>query len=305
MRLCEHLNKQFRDATLGSSASGSSPEAGTAFALCNALDSNNVKFGLEPIHTLESKSQDPLFRRESTSPMPMEYLLRAFGEDGNPLNLGQGLGFLRQRGMSSLFDMAVIPKAIEQAMAYGEAGLPVSVNIAPESLRDEFFLDELTSYLETIETRIRNPRHVVFEVPFTGQTKPETLRWLQNLQRMGYRVAVDNFGHYAPLEIDAVAATHPAFVKIEGSLIHDALSGEGLAAPTLRKIVENVRRASPGTRLIAPWVTSVQQAKRLYQVYRIDAVQGRELPKDRTYFSSQWALMAYADSPSQQTMMAS
>lgn len=297
MRLSEQLQKRFRDATLGSAASGDTPEAQTAFALCDALGNNSYKFGLEPIHTLESKTQDPLFRREQTGPLPMEYLLRAYGQDGNPLNLGEGLSYLRERGLSSLFDMAVIPRAIEQAMQYGEAGLPVSVNIAPESLQDSFFLDELTTYLESIEHKIKHPRHVVFEVPYTGHTKQETLGWIKNLQQMGYRIAVDNFGHYAPLEIDAIAATQPAFVKIEGSLIHEALSGEGLAAPTLRKIVESVRRASPRTRLVAPWVTSVQQAKRLYQVYRIDAVQGRELPKDRTFFSSQWALMAYADAP--------
>lgn len=297
MQLSEQLRKRFRDATLGHSASGNTPEAEAAFAICDALDDSSYKFGMEPIHTLESKSQDVFFRRENTGPLPMEYLLRPFGKDGSAINLGQGLSFMRERGLSSLFDMAVIPRAIEQAMSYGEAGLPVSVNIAPESLRDDFFLAELESYLESIEHKIKNPRHVVFEVPFTGHTKPDTLAWIKNLQSMGYRIAVDNFGHYAPLEIDAIAATRPAFVKIEGSLIHEALSGEALAAPTLRRIVENVRRASPQTRLVAPWVTSVQQAKRLYQVYRIDAVQGRELPKDRTFFSSQWALMAYAESP--------
>ena len=303
MKLTEQISKRFQDATLGDLGPEKGPEASAAFALCEALDCARYKFGLEPIHTLESKSNDIFFRRESAGPMPMEYLLRASGEDGNPLNIGEGLKYLRERGLSSFFDMAVIPRAIEQAMSYGEAGLPLSVNIAPESLRDEFFLAELESYLRSIEGKIKHPRHIVFEVPFTGRTKPQTIAWMKNLQKMGYRIAVDNFGHYAPLELEAITSLQPAFIKIDGHLIFDALNGDGLAAPSLRKLVQQVRSASPTSRLVAPWVTTVAQAKRLYQVYRIDAVQGRELPKDRTFFSSQWALMAYADSPSPMAMV--
>ena len=303
MKLTEQISKRCQDATLGSHSPLKGPEALAAFAICDALDNARFKFGLEPIHTLESKSNDTFFRRENNGPLPMEYLLRASGEDGANLNLDEGLKFLRERGLSSYFDMAVIPKAIEQAMGYGDAGLPVSVNITPESLQDEFFLAALEGYLESIQTKIKNPKHVVFEIPLTGHTKPQTIAWMKDLQKMGYRIAVDNFGHYAPLEVEAITNLQPAFIKIDGNLIHDALSGEGLAAPTLRKLVAQVRSASPATRIVAPWVTTVAQAKRLYQVYRIDAVQGRDLPKDRTYFSSQWALMAYADSPSQMAMV--
>ena len=297
MELSPHLQRIYKEATLAPGASGTPPEAQAAFALCQALDNDSFQFGLEPIHTLESKSQNVHFRREETGVLPMEYLLRTFGTDGNPLNIGQGLQFLRERGLSSFFDMAVIPKAIEKALQYGEAGLPVSVNIAPESLRDDLFLDDLSQYLDTIQDIIKHPRHIVFEVPFTGQTKPETLSWIKKRQAEGYRFAVDNFGHYKPIELEAVGRTQPAFIKIDGVLIQGALAGDESMAPKLRKLVEALRRVSPASRLIAPWVTSVTQAKRLYQVYKIDAVQGRELTKDRTLFSSQWALMAYADAP--------
>ena len=297
MELSTQFRKIYQETLLAKNPSETVPEAQAAYDLCQALDNGSFQFSLEPIHTLQSKSQSVYFRRDDSNILPMEYLLRTYGNDGNTLNIGQGIQFLRNRGLSSFFDMAVIPKAIEQALEYGEAGLPISMNIAPESLRDEIFLNDLSQYLDTIHQQIKHQHHVVFEVPFTGQTKPETLSWINDMQAAGYRFAVDNFGHHTPIELEAISKTQPAFIKIDGALIDGALSGNERIAPKLRKLVEALRRVSPGSRLIAPWVTSVTQAKRLYQVYKIDAVQGRELAKDRTLFSSQWALMAYADAP--------
>lgn len=260
------------------------PEGAAAFSICNALDHNKVKFGLEPVHALNTQAKK--------QNMPMEYLLRPQDEHGNTINLIGGLNFLRKAGFSSQFDMAVIPKAIAQARAYGDAGLPLSVNITPESLQDPFFLEDLTKYLTELRTNMHNPEAIVFEIPLTGHTKAETIGWLQDIQRMGFRITVDNFGQYQPLEFDALRALKPALLKIDGQCIHSALSGEEGAALHLRTLINGVRTTSPKTRLIAPWVATIAQAKRLHQVFKVDAVQGRELPKDRAYFSSEWAFLA-------------
>jgi len=270
--------------TLGQTAAASEDHQ-LAFAVCNAIDSARYNFGLEPVHTLLEKSADTL--------LPMEYLLRPSGLDGHALNLAKGLDVLRGLGLSSMFDMAVIPRAIEQALSYGEAGLPVSVNIAPESMHDALFLTELGSYLSNLRLKLDNVADVVLEIPFAGHTTSEAQAWMRQIQEMGYRIAVDNFGKHTPLEVDAIGRIKPAFVKVEGAIIADALGGVVGAPSSLRQLVDSVRRASPTSQIIAPWVTTVEQAKRLRQVYRIDAVQGRELPKDRNYFASQWAFMAY------------
>jgi len=282
VKLTERLER-----TLGKTAltDNSSAEHQLAFDVCKAVDSARYNFGLEPVHTLLEKNSSTL--------LPMEYLLRPSGNDGNTLNLAQGLNVLRGLGLSSMFDMAVIPRAIEQAMSYGDMGLPVSVNIAPESMNDSLFLTELGSYLSNLKVKLDNPADVVLEIPFTGHTTAEAQAWMRQVQEMGYRIAVDNFGKFNPIETDTVGRIKPSFVKVEGSIIHDALNGVVGAPSNLRQLVEGVRRTSPESQIIAPWVATVEQAKRLHQVYSIDAVQGRELPKDRNYFASQWAFMAY------------
>lgn len=258
-----------------------------ARAVCKAIDSARFNFGLEPVHTLDKSSK--------TDGLPMEYLLRPSGTDGKTLDLTKGLHTLRNIGLSSIFDMIVVPKAIEQAISYGNTGLPISVNIAPESMNDSLFLTELSSYLNSLKLKIDNPANVVLEIQFAGHTTNEAQSWMRQIQEMGYRVAVDNFGKHDPLELEAIGRIEPAFVKVEGKIIFEALSGVVGAPSKLRQIVDGVRKFSPDSKIIAPWVASIKQAQRLHQVYRIDAVQGRELPKDRTYFSSQWALMAYSD----------
>lgn len=279
VKLTERLER-----TLGKTAANTEDHQ-LAFAICNAIDSARYNFGLEPVHTLLEKSADTF--------LPMEYLLRPSGLDGQTLNLAQGLNVLRGLGLSSMFDMAVIPRAIEQALSYGAVGLPVSVNIAPESMNDALFLTELGSYLSNLRLKLDNVADVVLEIPFAGHTTAEAQAWMRQVQEMGYRIAVDNFGKNTPLEIATVGRIKPAFVKVEGAMIANALGGVVGAPSSLRQLVEGVRRAAPETQIIAPWVTTVDQAKRLRQVYMIDAVQGRELPKDRSYFASQWAFMAY------------
>lgn len=273
--------------TMISSKHDISSENEMAMAVCQAIDSSRYNFGLEPIHILGSDTES------SSELLPMEYLLRPSGTDGHNLDLAEGLSALRNLGLSSMFDMAVIPRAIEQALSYGDAGLPVSVNIAPESMNDSLFLTELGIYLSHLKEKISNPSDIVFEVPFAGQTTNEAKEWLLQVQEMGFRIAIDNFGKYEPIEISSISRVKPAFVKIDGGLINQAMNGLIGAPSKLRQVVEGIRHSSPKTRIIAPWVASVEQAQRLYQVYHIDAVQGRELPKDRAYFSSQWAFMAY------------
>lgn len=282
VKLTERLERTLGKTALGNAGSD---EHKLAFAVCNAVDSSRYNFGLEPVHTLLEKKASTI--------LPMEYLLRPSGSDGQTLNLAQGLDVLRGLGLSSMFDMAVIPRAIEQALGYGEVGLPVSVNIAPESMNDSLFLTELGGYLSNLKLKISDTAEVVLEIPFTGRTTAEAQAWMRQIQEMGYRIAVDNFGKYDPVETETVGRIKPAFVKMDGAIIADALNGVVGAPSQLRQLVDNVRRTSPESQIIAPWVATVEQAKRLHQVYRIDAVQGRELPKDRAYFASQWAFMAY------------
>ena len=241
VKLTERLERTLSKTALTDKGSA---EHKLAFDVCNAIDSSRYNFGLEPVHTLIEKN--------SATPLPMEYLLRPSGNDGNTLNLAQGLNILRGLGLSSMFDMAVIPRAIEQAMSYGEIGLPVSVNIAPESMNDSLFLTELGSYLDGLKLKISDTAEVVLEIPFAGSTTAEAQAWMRQVQEMGYRIAVDNFGKYQPVETETVGRIKPAFVKIEGAIINDALGGVVGAPSSLRQLVDNVRRTSPNTQTTDP-----------------------------------------------------
>ena len=303
MAMNSQLIERFK-ASLGSArrARTLNSEQQAAQDICLALDSNRFNFGLEPVHNLSNGTSQSTSSSQSKidTRSPMEYLLRPAGPDGKSLELGPGLTTLRQMGMSGQLDMVIIPRAIEQALSYGDAGLPVSVNIAPESMADSAFLTEMGTYLAGLSHRLTSPSEVVLEIPFNGRTSQEALAWMRQVQEMGFRIAIDNFGRYNPLEFQSVGSVKPAFVKLEGGLIKRALDGDTGSPTELRSIVEQVRRLSPESRLIAPWVTSVSQAKRLHDVYTIDAVQGRDLPRDRTYFSSQWNLLMYSQNgPSQ------
>ena len=278
------LTERF-EASLGQSASSAQHLA--ARELCQALDQNRINFGLEPFHNLSATPG----LSSSANRMPMEYLLRPASVDGRPIDLGPALRTLREMGLIGQLDMVIIPRAIEQALSYGAAGFPVSVNIAPESLKDSVFLNEMGIYLNSLKNRIPDLSDVVLEIPLDGSTTHEAVAWLRQLKAQGFRIAIDNFGHYAPLEYAALNRLNPDFVKIDGAIVESALAG----APGLSDIVEGIRKNSSDTRLLAAWVTSIEEAKRLHDAYGIDAVQGRKLPKDRTYFDSQWDFLLYAE----------
>lgn len=259
-----------------------------ALALCQALDHGRISFGLEPFHNLND-SNTPFASAVST--MPMEYLLRPVTDDGSPIALGQALGTMRKLGMTAQLDLAIIPRAIEQALSFGDGGFPVSVNIAPESLKEEAFLVALGTYLHQLESRLHSTADVVLEVPLDGATTENAIAWLLNLKDAGFRLAVDNFGAYTPYEYRNLSRLAPDFVKIDGRMVENALLG----LPGLGDVASQVRNATPHSRVLAAWVASVEDAKRLHDTFKIDAVQGRKLPKDRAYFASQWDYLLFAD----------
>lgn len=277
MKLLEQLNDALTHASPRPALEG----VIAARALCDAVDSERYGFGLEPFHGLTSSPHEVL---------PHEFLLRPSAEDGSHVDLRPGLNVLREMNMIARLDTVVIPRAIEKAFSLGEQGLPVSVNVATESLEDENFRTFLFTYLQNLLTDGHKAGAVVLEMPVCGSTSLRAIRWVKEVKDLGFRIAFDNFGS-STLNLDALHLVEPQFVKIDGSIILEALSGKAGLGP----IVKKVRELSPNSRLLAPWVTSVRDAQRLHAVYGIDAVQGRTLTKDRGYFKSQWDFLLYAE----------
>lgn len=101
---------------------------------------------------------------------------------------------------------------------------------------------------------------------------------------MGFRIALDNFSETNKHNsYGAVQMVQPEFVKLDGDLVQKALA----MMVDLGPIVRAIRGLSPKTRVIAPWVKTVQEAKWLHDEFGIDAVQGRSLTKDRMLFDSE------------------
>lgn len=277
MKLLEQLNFAIEQASPRPAMEG----VLAARTLCSAIDNARFGFGLEPFHGLSNGSNETL---------PHEFLLRPAQEDGSQVDIRPGIAVLREMNMIARLDAVVIPSAIEKAFAFGSTSLPVSVNLATESLEDETFRDEMFSYFKELATQERKAANVVLEIPLCGSTSTRAIRWVKDVKDLGFRIAFDNFGS-SSLNLDALQLIEPNFVKIDGTIVMEALMGK----VGIGNLVKKVRELSPNSRLLAPWVTSVRDAQRLYAVYGIDAVQGRTLTKDRSYFKSQWDFLLYAE----------
>ncbi len=240
-----------------------------------ALSSKRFTFESEPFLGVRKYAEgDP-------SVLPYEHLLRPLSLHGTPLEMGPGLSALRRLGLQKDVDMLLVPQAISQARRYG--ALPMSVNIAYESLLDSSFRHTMGDYLAGLRHEI-NAADVVFEIVVPATPTEDSLIWMQEIRRMGFRIALDNFSEKNNHNsYGAVQMVQPEFVKLDGDLVQKALA----MMIDLGPIVRAIRGLSPKTRVIAPWVKTVQEAKWLHDEFGIDAVQGRSLTKDRTLFDSE------------------
>ena len=254
------------------------PRFQAALLLCEDIDNQRYSFGHEPFHSFSD-----------TDKWPTEYLLRHTSHE--KASLAWALHSLREMNMIHFLDRILIPRAITHALTQGYGSLPVSVNVAAESIEDPTFRFEMKNYFDDLMLELDNPADIVLEVPVSSTTSNIALRWLKDIRNMGYRIAFDNFGQ-AGSPYDALTVVEPDFVKINGNFIESALKD---AEPGLGSITERIRSLSPETKILAPWVGNVREASRLHSIYGIDAVQGRDLPRDRAYFKSQLDFLLYAE----------
>jgi EAL domain-containing protein (putative c-di-GMP-specific phosphodiesterase class I) len=257
-----------------------------ARALYEALHHERFSFEGEPCHAAR-----PRDRFNDTIPLlPSEHLLRPTSDEGYVMPVYPGLAALKSIGLSAALDLFLIPRAIAHAERVG--AMPMSVNVSPESMASGAFRSSLASYLQGVSATLSNPRDVVLEVGITAATGDEVATWLGTLHRMGYAIAFDNLSH-AGANYAAIQAVQPDYLKIDGRSVQAAVEGKADLLP----FVNRLRQLAPKAQIIAEWVDSPATAKWLHKTYRIDAVQGRHLPKDRTLFDSELTYLYKADLP--------
>jgi EAL domain-containing protein (putative c-di-GMP-specific phosphodiesterase class I) len=240
-----------------------------------ALTDKRFTFASEPFLGIRK------FSDGEPTPLPYEHLLRPLSLHGTPIEMDRGLKALRRLGLQKDVDLLLVPQAISQARRYGT--LPMSVNIAYESLTHEAFRNTMGDYLAGLRHEM-NANDVVFEIAVPASPSEDALMWMQEVRRMGFRIALDNFSETTNTNsYGAVQMVQPDFVKLDGDMVQKALAHMIDLGPVVRAI----RGLSPRTRIIAPWVKTVHEAKWLHDEFGIDAVQGRGLTKDRRLFDSE------------------
>jgi len=102
---------------------------------------------------------------------------------------------LEESGRIDFLDWSMIELSVERCRWFAEQGIPVpiSLNIAPETLAHPAFMRQIAASLERHKVR---PDSLTFELPESSvlNTDPDFIERLVRLRMMGFGLAIDDYG---------------------------------------------------------------------------------------------------------------
>ena len=125
-----------------------------------------------------------------------EALSRFHDENGEILSPALYVPILEQAGIVSRLDYKVLAKTVKLLSKWQRDGkelFPVSVNLSREDLADKRFIDSLDKLVEDAGI---DKKYIEFELTESVlvQDLEDIIEQLQKLRKLGYRVALDDFG---------------------------------------------------------------------------------------------------------------
>ncbi|MFW7340799.1 EAL domain-containing protein [Pollutimonas sp. H1-120] len=223
---------------------------------------------LQPIMSLK----DPL------QSLNFEVLLRVRDSTGALIPSGKIVSSAEESGTITIIDKWVFSATLEW-LAKHEKRLSktqfISINLSGVSLNDDKFID---AFFANLAHHSHLTKRLCVEITegVALQDLDRTRQFMKRLQRMGVRIALDDFGagytsfsYLKELRADAI--------KIDGALIKDMLANDTNIA-IVRTIVELARNL--GMKSIAEWVEDSATLEAL-QDMGVDYVQGYIVSKSR------------------------
>lgn len=142
----------------------------------------------------------------------------------------------------------------------------VHVNVSPRQLVDAEFVDHLTA---TVRRHELLPANLCLEFGAASLTDDEAIRTLHSLHRLGFLLAVDDFGD-THSSLGHLRACPSHFVKLHGSFVRP-LGQDDHDDPMVRGVIQLLHGLDRS--VIASWVSSAEQLARLRSL-GCDLVQG-------------------------------
>lgn len=140
------------------------------------------------------------------------------------------------------------------------------VNVSPRQLVDAEFVDHLTT---TVRRHELTPINLCLEYGAASLADEEATRTLHSLHRLGFLLAVDDFGD-AHSSLGHLRACPSHYVKLHGSFVR-SLGQDDHDDPMVRGVIQLAHGLDRS--VIASWVSSAEQLTRL-RALGCDLVQG-------------------------------
>ncbi|MFT0531943.1 putative bifunctional diguanylate cyclase/phosphodiesterase [Castellaniella hirudinis] len=230
---------------------------------------DDIYLAMQPIMSL----------RHPLKTLNFEVLLRVRSNGSHPLQTQKIIQAAEDNGMITVIDKWVFTTALEWISKHHLKLIntqQVNINLSGVSLNDDRFINSLFGILNQ---QPQFTRRLCVEITegVALQDLERTRQFMRRLQRMGARVALDDFG--AGYTSFSYLKELPAdTIKIDGSLIRDMLTSEANIA-IVNSIVDLAHNL--GMECIAEWVEDAATLRTLAEM-GVDYVQGYVISAART-----------------------
>lgn len=148
---------------------------------------------------LQKRQFEPFFQPKIELPTGQVKGLEAFARWRHPehgvLGPASFMEALEESGRIDFLDWSMIELSVERCRWFQEQGIPVpiSLNIAPETLAHPAFVRQIGAALERHKVL---PDYITFELPESSvlNTNPDFIERLVRLRMMGFGLAIDDYG---------------------------------------------------------------------------------------------------------------
>ncbi|HEX7387216.1 MAG TPA: bifunctional diguanylate cyclase/phosphodiesterase [Castellaniella sp.] len=275
-RACRDARQQHRDIVLYEEDAAELSDHFNEQQLFEQIEKNQL-----PQEALYLEMQPIMALRHPLKSLNFEVLLRVRNPGDRPVNTQNVIEAAEENGIITTLDKWVFTTMLDWMRAHHEALAHtqiINVNLSGVSLNDDRFIDTLFGLLSS-HPQLTRSLCVEITEGVALQDLERTRQFMRRLQRMGARVALDDFG--AGYTSFSYLKELPAdMIKIDGSLIRDMLASDANVA-IVNSIVDLAHNL--GMECIAEWVEDAATLRKLADM-GMDYVQGysvsRSLPPD-------------------------
>jgi EAL domain-containing protein (putative c-di-GMP-specific phosphodiesterase class I) len=263
------LDKKIESRERALQFAGSNETAERVLQYLQALRYGDVRFTDESV--IHITTGDVLYH---------EYLLRVTDEEGEDLLTGNILDTLDRWDVLPLVGHYLIELALIQLQEHGGR---VGINVPPQIFMAKELRTALDKRLKEAEKAGVSPDQVfleILEAPFmdiSEEMKP-MITWMNRITKKGYKLGLDDFGAPDGCHTLGHVETLPiGFLKLDGTVVGSMLDGTFNLDAYMDVFAYCKENDIP---IIAEHVETVENARKLRDLYPVTYVQSRHLKAD-------------------------